>query len=161
VCAGTERGLARDCGRESEHQPTLYTIGYEGCSKDEFVGLLHSHDIRSLVDVRELPWSRKPGFSKSPLRETLTANGISYMHLKPLGSPRKAREALKDSGDFEAFVRTYSEHLAAQTESLDLLISAARLQPTAIMCYERDPSRCHRSLIATRLSDFGFNIENL
>ncbi len=160
-------GSEDDCDKlgcladDSMNRPKLYTIGYEGRSKDEFIDSLRSSGIRNLVDVRELPWSRKAGFSRAPLCELLTANGIAYMHLKPLGSPRKLREGLRSNGDFNAFARAYSGYLAEQTETLDLLASSARLQPTVIMCFERDPSKCHRSMIASRLASSGFDIMDI
>ena len=70
----------------------LYTIGYEGRDIDEFVSLLKDNRITRLIDVREIPFSRKKGFSKSRLNERLQNENIDYVHIKALGSPSEIRE---------------------------------------------------------------------
>jgi len=72
----------------------LYTIGYEGKAVQGFVEDLVRNGIEVLVDVRELPVSRKPGFSKSKLREQVASSGIDYLHLRSLGSPRRFKSVL-------------------------------------------------------------------
>ncbi len=70
----------------------LFTIGYEGRDIDEFVSLLKDNGITRLIDVREIPFSRKKGFSKSRLNERLQNENIDYVHIKALGSPSEIRE---------------------------------------------------------------------
>ena len=71
----------------------LATIGYEGARPDDFVGTLQLADIEMVIDIRDRAQSRRPGFSKSALRENLEQNGISYLHLKELGDPKDGRDA--------------------------------------------------------------------
>jgi len=139
----------------------IYTIGYEGRSLDDLSQELKSKGIGRLVDVREIARSRKPGFSSSRLAEGLFNNGIEYVHMRLLGSPKALREELKRTGDFNAFAEAYKRHLRSQRESLALLSKAASEKPTVIMCLERDPAYCHRSIIASELQEQGFSVRNL
>ena len=141
--------------------PLIYTIGYEGRSLDDFSEELRSHGIKRLVDVREIAWSRKPGFSSKRLSEGLISNGIEYLHLRSLGSPKVIREELKRTEDFSDFAEAYKRHLDSQRESLDILSKSACEIPTAIMCFERDPAKCHRSIIASELGELGFTVRDL
>jgi uncharacterized protein (DUF488 family) len=77
----------------------LFTLGYEGLNVDTYIAALKLHDIHTLVDVRELPLSRKKGFSKNVLAARLDAEGIGYLHLRSLGAPRPIRHALRADGD--------------------------------------------------------------
>jgi len=141
--------------------PLIYTIGYEGRSLDVFSEELRSHGIKRLVDVREIAWSRKPGFSSKRLSEGLVSNGIEYLHLRSLGSPKALREELKRTDDFSDFAEAYKRHLESQRESFDILSKSACETPTAIMCFERDPAKCHRSIIASELGELGFTVRDL
>jgi uncharacterized protein (DUF488 family) len=132
----------------------VFTIGYEGRIADGFIKDLVGSGVQILVDVREIPISRKPGFSKSALSELARKAGIEYLHIRALGSPRRSRRKLKESGDFEAFVREYADHLRDNgrhlVELLELIGTGRR---TAIMCFERDHTQCHRSLLVGALLD--------
>ena len=130
----------------------LYTIGYEGRTVEDFVEDLQLANVEVLVDVRELPHSRRPGFSKSKLSEQVSGAGVEYMHLRSLGSPRDSRRRLRESGDFNTFSREYTNHLQTNGEDvyalLELINSGRR---AAIMCFERDHTQCHRSLLVSVL----------
>ena len=139
----------------------IYTIGYEGRSSDDFSKELESNGIKRLVDVREIAQSRKPGFSSKRMSQDLPGKGIEYLHIKSLGSPKTLREELKQTGDFGKFADAYKKHLELQDESLDALLRNAIEKPTALMCYERESTRCHRSIIASRLAGLGFTVMNL
>jgi len=139
----------------------IFTIGYEGRNLSDFSQELISNGIKRLVDVREVAWSRKPGFSSKQLSEGLSGRGIEYVHLKALGSPKALREELKRTEDFDKFADAYRAHLGMQKASLDLLSDYAIEEPTAIMCFERDPAKCHRSVIASELGELGFAIKDL
>lgn len=132
----------------------LFTIGYEGRVVDDFVEDLRSANVEVLVDVRELPQSRKPGFSKTALSTQLDKAGIKYRHFKSLGSPRMSRKKLKQGGDFDVFVREYADHLEVNTDDvcalLDIVCSGKR---AALMCFERDHTQCHRNYLAEVLLD--------
>jgi len=89
----------------------LYTIGYEVRNTDEFISELKKHDVTRLIDIRENPFSRKKGFSKSELMESLESVGIVYIHLKALGNPTEIRNKLKADNDYDYFVKTYQDYL--------------------------------------------------
>lgn len=131
---------------------TVYTIGYEGTDIDNFVAVLKKAGIQVLADVRAVAVSRKKGFSKRALQARLEAEGIGYVHLVALGDPKEGREAAR-AGHHARFVRVYNAHLAkdhARTALKDLA-GLVTQQPTCLMCFERDPQGCHRSIVATQL----------
>jgi len=99
----------------------LYTIGYEGVDLEDFLSMLRSMGVNMLLDVRELPISRRKGFSKTALSEALGGAGIAYRHERDLGSPRDVRHRLRESGNMKAFLAEYEAHLARQIELLDKL----------------------------------------
>ena len=133
--------------------PVLSTIGYEASSLEDFIATLHAAGIHTLIDVRELPISRRPGFAKTALSSALTAEGIRYVHLKWLGDPREGREAAR-AKDFDKFLRIYTRHLGSASAQADLA-EAARLSAengACLMCYERDHTTCHRLLVAKAIA---------
>lgn len=129
----------------------LFTIGYEGKTIDSFLSLLTEHSVTVLVDVRELPLSRKVGFSKTQLHEVLAGRGIEYVPMRSLGSPRELRYQLRDHGDYASFFGGYQEYLSQQRDSLDTLVNLLGKRALCLMCYEADPAKCHRSAIASAL----------
>lgn len=127
---------------------TIYTIGYEGTTMDEFLSALRHAGVERVIDVRALPLSRRPGFSKSVLAATLRAAGIDYVHLKPLGTPKPGRDAAK-KGDVATLRAVYADQLAlpeAQVAAARMLALADE-KPSALLCFERDPCHCHRTLL--------------
>ena len=122
---------------------------------------LSARGIRLLVDVRELPVSRKSGFSKNSLMSMMESRGIQYIHVRNLGSPKHVREELKRTGDLRCFFDSYGRHLALVKEDIESLARMASQEPTAIMCLERDASKCHRSIIGSRMREMGFEITDL
>lgn len=131
----------------------LFTIGYEGLDLGQFLKLLTHHQIRVLVDVRELPLSRKKGFSKTALSGALAAHGIEYRHLKALGSPKVMRKQLKSDWDYDAFFSAYDEYLHGQVQAVETLqgiIEADRR--VCLLCFEKSHEHCHRSRIAKRVA---------
>ncbi len=139
----------------------VYTIGYEEQTRDTFVETLKEQKIERLVDVREVANSRRAGFSANMLESHMKKSGIEYIHLKGLGSPQDARRKLHIDKDFATFSEKYRAHLEGRKDDLKVLIGLAIEKPTAIMCYEKDASRCHRSIIASRMSSLGFEVRNL
>lgn len=129
----------------------IYTIGYEGLTPGEFLDILNAHDIQILIDVRELPLSRKPGFSKRALSELVEEAGLQYIHIQSLGAPRTVRHALRETSDWESYCFGYKNHLSQQEQYLDLLVELSRESRVCLMCFEADYSTCHRSLITERL----------
>ena len=130
----------------------LFTIGYEGRDLEEFADRLKNFGVETLVDVRDIPLSRKKGFSKSPLSQYLQEVGIEYVHLKQLGSPKDLREKVKEDSDYKYFFKGYSEYIQSQQDSIetlyDIVVSSVN---TCIMCYERDPYSCHRLVVAEEI----------
>jgi uncharacterized protein (DUF488 family) len=126
----------------------IFTIGYEGTTVGEFIAALKAAGVERVIDVRALPLSRRPGFSKSPLRAALEETGIEYLHLKALGTPAEGRAAAR-AGRHEDLERIYAgqlelpEAMAQMAQMLDL----AREKPSALLCMERDPAHCHRTLL--------------
>ena len=88
----------------------IFTIGYEGVTMDEFLAALKGAGVEQVIDVRALPLSRRPGFSKNILAATLKDNGIGYVHLKALGTPKPGRDAAK-KGDWRTMEQVYAGQL--------------------------------------------------
>ncbi|VXD02555.1 DUF488 domain-containing protein [Sphingomonas sp. 8AM] len=127
---------------------TIYTIGYEGVTMAEFIAALQTTGVRRVIDVRALPLSRRPGFSKSPLAASLREAGIDYVHLKALGTPKRGRDAAK-KGDVATLTAVYDDQLElpeAQAQAAQMLALADEV-PSALLCFERDPCHCHRTLL--------------
>ncbi|MFL0419444.1 DUF488 family protein [Sphingomonas sp. 179-I 2A4 NHS] len=126
----------------------IYTIGYEATTIADFLAALTRAGVKRVIDVRALPLSRRPGFSKSILAATLREAGIDYVHLKSLGTPKRGRDAAK-KGDVVTLRAVYDDQLAlpeAQAAAAQMRALAAEL-PSALLCYERDPCHCHRTLL--------------
>ncbi|SDR91209.1 DUF488 domain-containing protein [Bradyrhizobium canariense] len=142
----------------------LFTIGYEQTPAKSVLDELEQAGVKLLVDVRAVASSRRPGFSKSQLAAGLDERGISYLHLRGLGTPKEGRDAAR-SGKFDALHRIYAAHLRTPQakEELDELSSLVKKSgPVCILCYERDHAHCHRQWIAEIIEDRdGVKIENL
>ncbi len=127
---------------------TIFTIGYEGATLDEVIAALRRAEVEQVIDVRQLPLSRRPGFSKSSLASALAEAGIGYVHLKALGTPKPGRDAAK-KGDRATLEAVY----AGQLELPEAQAQAARMRElasekrSALLCFERDPTMCHRTLL--------------
>ena len=126
----------------------IFTIGYEGTTVSEFLTALKQAGVQRVIDVRALPLSRRPGFSKTPLRLALEAAGIEYVHLKALGTPSEGRTAAR-AGRHDDMMRVYTGQLElpeAIAQSAQMLELAAE-KPSALLCMEREPAHCHRTLL--------------
>ena len=126
----------------------IFTIGYEGATQPQVVAALSAAGVALLADVRAVPLSRRPGFSKNILAAGLREGGIDYIGLKALGTPPEGREAARRH-DHARLARVYAGQLELP-EALAQLAQLAALaaeQPTALLCFERDPAACHRSLL--------------
>jgi uncharacterized protein (DUF488 family) len=126
----------------------VFTIGYEGLTQPDLIEALRSAGVELLADVRAVPLSRRPGFSKNVLAAGLRAAGIDYVGLKALGTPPEGLEAARKHDDARL-----AEVYAGQLELPEALAQMAQLRslaverPTALLCFERDPAGCHRSLL--------------
>lgn len=131
----------------------LCTIGYEGVSSEDFLRNLSKNNVAVLVDIREIPLSRKKGFSKSVLEQYLSLHGIKYVHIKRLGSPSKIRNRLKEDHNYELFFKEYTAYLMKEAkDALNHLYEIAVNEKTCVMCYEKDVNFCHRNVVAKKLS---------
>jgi uncharacterized protein (DUF488 family) len=132
---------------------TLFTIGYEGLDLQGFLKYLIYHKVEALVDVREIPLSRKRGFSKTALSEAVSENGIAYEHIRALGSPKPMRTQLKTDRNYDTFFTAYENHLDEQAEALDALGSfIEEHRRVCLLCFERAHEQCHRSRVADRMA---------
>ena len=129
----------------------LSTIGYEGISLEAFIATLKAAKITLLLDVRELPISRRRGFSKTALSEALSSAGIAYQHERALGTPRQVRHRLREDGDFKRYFADFREYLASQRKLLDELARTLSGRVT-LLCYERNAEECHRSVVVNALA---------
>jgi uncharacterized protein (DUF488 family) len=126
---------------------TLYSIGYEGRSQADFIDLLIAHRVQVLADVRLTPISRKPGFSKKSLATALGERGIVYEHHPTLGNPKENRP-LFAGVQIEEGRRRFLAHLNnGSRTAFDSLLQRANKERIAVVCFERDDRRCHRSCI--------------
>src|SRR6476661_2089120 len=126
----------------------IFTIGYEAATMDDFIGALQRAGVQRVIDVRALPLSRRPGFSKTPLKGALEQAGIEYLHLKALGTPAEGRNAAR-AGRHADMARIYAGQLElpeAMVQSAQML-ELAREKPSALLCMEREPAHCHRTLL--------------
>ena len=134
----------------------LFTIGYENKIIEDFISLLKDNKVSKVVDVRELPLSRKKGYSKSTFSEILEENDISYIHMKELGSPRNLRKELRDGGDINLFFEGYKKHLKTKQDTINELYEIISEEDCCLVCYEDLPIGCHRREICIEIK----NIDN-
>jgi uncharacterized protein (DUF488 family) len=130
------------------------TVGHSTHPVEDFIHILEAHNIRRVVDVRTIPKSRhNPQFNRESLSASLHRVGIDYRHLPGLGGLRHPRKDSINTGWRNASFRGYADYMQSPEfrESLNDLIELASGVPTAIMCAEAVPWRCHRSLIADAL----------
>ena len=126
----------------------IFTIGYEKATQPELIAALQAAGVKRVIDVRAVPLSRRPGFSKNILANGLAEAGIDYVHLKALGTPPAGREAARN-GRHAELERIY----AGQLDLPEAIVAAAEMcelaaeKPSALLCYERDPAGCHRTLL--------------
>jgi uncharacterized protein (DUF488 family) len=124
----------------------VFTVGYEGRNLRDFTNMLQAARVDRVIDVRELPLSRRRGFSKTSLSQVLASVGIEYVHLRIAGNPfRDQRE------NIERCLALYRAYLERSPEVIGAVLDAARGHRAALLCVEREACNCHRSVIAARL----------
>jgi uncharacterized protein (DUF488 family) len=126
----------------------VFTIGYEATTVGEFVAALRQAGVERIIDVRAIPNSRRPGFSKTPLSNALAEVGIDYVHLRALGTPAEGRAAAR-AGRHADLERIYAGQLELPEAIAQgaQMVALAEEKPSAVLCYERDPAGCHRTLL--------------
>ncbi len=131
----------------------ISTIGYEGATIEQFVATLKHASIDLLIDVRNMPLSRKKGFSKNQLAEALHSWGIEYVHLRGLGDPKEGREAAR-AGNYALFEKIFGKHMRSDVAERDLATASGlvRQADACLMCYEANHEQCHRNIVANHLA---------
>ncbi len=134
--------------------PDLLTIGYEGTTIDAVLDTLLGARISLLIDVRALAASRKPGFSKRQLAAALDERGINYVHLRPLGTPKPGRDAVR-AGHPERMEPIFRAHMRGDEPQVALAeaTALARAHKSCLLCFERDPAHCHRRIVAEMIQE--------
>lgn len=130
----------------------LRTIGYQGTTIDRLVATLVDDGVKHLIDVRAVPLSRKPGFSKRQLAAALDVAGIRYSNLRGLGTPAAGRHAAR-RGDVATMRGIFARHLETDEAQSDLALARliAAESPCCLLCFERDPLICHRLSVANAM----------
>ena len=134
----------------------LFTIGYEGCKPVDLFAILRESGVKLLIDVRDVPISRKAGFSKTALAQGLSGEGITYLHLKGLGDPKPGRIAARE-GRFSDFRKIFGAHLAtaAAQQAMAEAVTAASKSIACLLCFEQDHLNCHRCIVADSMIQRG------
>ena len=148
----------------SDHRPprdadwpdgAIFTLGHSTLPIEQFIAVLESYGIKGLVDIRTIPRSRhNPQFNDTALAESLKAQHLDYVHLKPLGGLRRPRKDSENTGWRNEGFRGFADYMQTEEfrDALASLIRMSRDKRIAVMCAEAVPWRCHRSLVADALS---------
>ncbi|MEI9891121.1 MAG: DUF488 domain-containing protein [Caulobacteraceae bacterium] len=143
--------------------PRIFTIGYEQATQAQVIGALKAAGVELVIDVRAVAASRRAGFSKSILAASLKDEGVDYVHLRALGTPKAGREAAR-AGRTQEMRAIFEAHLA-EPEAVVALADAAALaaaRACALLCYEADAACCHRRILTDRLgAERGFDVRDL
>jgi uncharacterized protein (DUF488 family) len=142
----------------------MWTIGHSTRALSELVDLLRGEQVERLVDVRRVPHSRRhPQFGAAALARDLPAAGITYRHAPGLGGFRTPRAGSINTAWREPAFRGYADYIQTPefVSEVDALIREAATAPTAIMCAEAHPTRCHRSLLADALVARGLTVRHI
>ena len=140
----------------------LFTFGYEGLSLETFLARLKIAGVRTVIDVRANPLSRKKGFSKKALSFALEQTGISYRHIALMGCPTPVRDKYREDGDWSAYTRGFLSHLTRNGEALAEVVDIARASPSCLVCFETDFDRCHRAFVARAAAPLGgFRVKHI
>lgn len=133
---------------------TVFTIGHSTRSIESFIRLLEAHGVKRVIDVRKIPRSaHNPQYDRKNLAPALRRAHIHYRHFPGLGGRRHAKKGSINTGWTHSGFRGYADYMqtAAFKESLERCVALANEEPSAVMCAEAVPWRCHRSLIADAL----------
>ncbi len=126
----------------------IYTVGYEGATLEVFLERLQSARVETVVDVRDLPLSRRRGFSKNALAAALRAAGIEYQHVRALGCPKHIRDQYRKDRNWVSYTAAFMQHLSNQLAAVAHLASLGDARTSALLCYEADARFCHRTYVA-------------
>jgi uncharacterized protein (DUF488 family) len=127
---------------------TLYTFGYEGLTLETFIARLVETGVKTVIDVRELPLSRKKGFSKRGFAQALHSAGVAYLHRPALGCPKPIRNLYRKTKDWAVYTRQFDDYLGSQSAAVLELARVSNTTPACLVCFEADYRYCHRSMVA-------------
>jgi uncharacterized protein (DUF488 family) len=129
--------------------PELYTIGHSNHTLEKFLELLKTHQIGAIADVRSSPYSAwLPHFNRELLKEALPKAGVAYVFLgDELGARRSEAEAYNNKGVAEY---TRIARLSSFQEGLNRVIDGGSRYRLALMCAEKDPLECHRTILVVK-----------
>ncbi len=148
----------------AKNRVTIFTIGHSTHPIDQFADILKAHGIESVIDVRTIPKSRhNPQYNNDALFAALHGYAIGYEHMPGLGGLRHAKKDSINTAWENASFRGFADYMQTEDfeKSLNTLIETAGKRPTAIMCAEAVPWRCHRSLIADALLARGITVMDI
>jgi uncharacterized protein (DUF488 family) len=143
---------------------TIYTIGHSTRSIDEFIELLRKYGVTQLVDIRSVPGSRhNPQYSQETFKKSLESRGVTYTYMKKLGGWRRGPSDEENAGWRNKSFRSYADYMQTDdfAEGINELIDSSKNAPTAIMCAEAVPWRCHRSLVGDALVVRGIEVRDI
>lgn len=161
-----EEIAAIKAARPKETTPQFFTIGYEGSSFDGYLNRLIRNNVKTLVDVRKNPLSRKYGFSKKTLSETVKKLGINYIHIPELGIASERRQELNTQADYDRLFDSYEKQELKQNKEavLKLFEIFKTYKRVAITCFEAEVCMCHRGRVTKALSqlpDWKYDISHI
>lgn len=133
---------------------TLFTTGYQGETINYFINKILQEKIDAIIDIRQNPFSRKPGFSGKTLSRRLKNSGISYYHFEELGTPKPLRDYLANEGNYQVFFDNYRNYIQEYKDSLDDLIDIGNKKRICLMCFEKNPHFCHRKVVGELISEY-------
>ena len=139
-------------GQATDTRRPVFTIGYEQATLAQVTGALTDAEVDLLVDVRAVAASRRAGFSKTVLAASVREVGIDYLHLRDLGTPKAGRDAAR-AGRCDEMRMIFSAHLEEPIaiQAFEQLVAVAAERRACLLCYEADPSCCHRQVLTSRL----------
>ena len=130
----------------------LSTIGYQSAKIEEFFQVLVQNKVRTIIDIREYPISRKKGFSKTALARQSEAHKIQYIHIGALGCPRDIRHDYRKDQDWVRYSQRFLAYLKTQSKEVDQLAALIQCSSSCLLCFEADPEHCHRLYVAEEVS---------
>lgn len=143
----------RPVGQHQRVAGKVYSVGYEGMSVDGLAESLTQHGVTTLVDVRLNAVSRRPGFSRKALQAAMEAAGIAYVHERDLGNPKDNRASFQSDDPTEGRARMRAILDNGAGDALERVVELAAETKVAVLCVERDPSQCHRSVITEMVQE--------
>lgn len=132
----------------------LATIGYEAATQGQVIAGLQAAGVELVIDVRAIAASRRAGFSKTLLAGSLGAAGVGYLHLRDLGTPKSGRDAAR-AGRTGEMREIFADHMttASALGALEHAIEASLGRRACLLCYEADPTCCHRLMVADMIAE--------